>query len=72
MINKLQKLEDALRETRDTGDTGGKGDTGTLCRKLQNKCAGHRSVPVNEQLSAPPPKAATGTQSGHEKSESIQ
>ena len=44
MINKLQKLEDALRETRDTGNTGGKGDTGTLCRKLQNKCAGHRSV----------------------------
>ena len=26
--NKLQKLEDALRETGETGDTGGKGDTG--------------------------------------------
>ena len=40
----------------------------TLCRKCQNKCEGHRSVPRNVQLSAPPPKAASG--SGHQKSES--
>ena len=26
---------------------------GTLCRKCHNKCEGHRSVPRNEQLSAP-------------------
>ena len=27
-INKLQKLDDALRETGETGDTGDTGDTG--------------------------------------------
>ena len=40
----------------------------TPCRKCQNRCEGHRSVPRNVQLSAPPPKAASG--SGHQKSES--
>ena len=36
----------------------------TLRRKGRNKCDGHRSLPVNGQLSAPPPKASTGSQSG--------
>ena len=40
----------------------------TPCGKCQNRCEGHRSVPRNVQLSAPPPKAASG--SGHQKSES--
>ena len=44
------------------------GATSTPCRKCQNRCEGHRSVPRNVQLSAPPPKAASG--SGHQKSES--
>ena len=44
------------------------GRPGTPCRKCQNRCEGHRSVPRNVQLSAPPPKAASG--SGHQKSES--
>ena len=30
MINKLHKLEDALRETGETGDTEGKWDTGLI------------------------------------------
>ena len=44
----------------------------TLRPKWPNKCAGHRSFPVQGQLSAPPPKAATGAQSGAEQSEPIQ
>ena len=46
----------------------GQGPPPTPCRKCQNRCEGHRSVPRNVQLSAPPPKAASG--SGHQKSES--
>ena len=48
------------------------GVSGTLRRKGRNKCAGHRSLPVNGQLSAPPPKASTSSQGGPEQSESMQ
>ena len=46
--------------------------TCTLRRKWRNNCADHWSFPVKGQFSAPPPKPATGSQSGAEQSESIQ
>ena len=72
-IRSTARAEEVVKVEEDKEEQEEDKTSGTPCAEIDKKnCAGHRSRPIYEQSSAPPPKAPRGSQGGPLQSKSFQ